>query len=55
MKECYINGIGIVSAQNSIEADFLENAVVNATENVIYAQQPSYKELIPPAMIRRME
>lgn len=54
MKECYINGIGIVSAQNNIAADFLENAVVNETESVIYAQQPSYKELIPPAMIRRM-
>ena len=44
----------MVSAQNNIEVDFLENAVVNETENVIYAQQPSYKELIPPAMIRRM-
>lgn len=54
MKGCYINGMGIVSAQNLLEADFLETAVVNSTENVLYAQQPSYKELIPPAMIRRM-
>ena len=54
MKSCYINGMGIVSAQNFLEADFLETAVVNQTDNVLYAQPPSYKELIPPAMIRRM-
>ncbi|MEW5674705.1 beta-ketoacyl synthase N-terminal-like domain-containing protein [Flavobacterium enshiense] len=54
MKGCYINGMGIISAQNLLEADFLETAVVNQTDNVLYAQQPSYKELIPPAMIRRM-
>ena len=54
MKDCYINGIGVVSAQNTVDDGFLENSVVNETENVIYAQQPSYKELIAPAMIRRM-
>ncbi|WP_136668238.1 beta-ketoacyl synthase N-terminal-like domain-containing protein [Flavobacterium sp. H122] len=54
MKGCYINGMGIVSAQNTFEAEFLENTAVNTTDAVIYAQQPSYKELIPPAMIRRM-
>jgi len=54
MKGCYINGMGMVSAQNLFETDFLETAVPYTTENVLFAQQPSYKELIPPAMIRRM-
>ena len=54
MKKCYINGLGNISAQNTFETDFLEDAVVNSTENVLYANQPSYKEFIPPAASRRM-
>lgn len=54
MKKCYINGLGNISAQNTFETDFLEDAVVNNSENVLYANQPSYKEMIPPAASRRM-
>ena len=54
MKKTYINGIGSITAQPTFEAGFLENAIVNETENVLEAMQPSYKEVIPPAMIRRM-
>ncbi|MEQ3662517.1 MAG: 3-oxoacyl-(acyl-carrier-protein) synthase [Flavobacterium sp.] len=54
MKKCYINGLGNISAQNTFETDFLEDAIVNTTENVLYANQPSYKEFIPPAASRRM-
>jgi hypothetical protein len=54
MKKTYINGIGSISAQPTYEADFLENAVINDTDNVLKAMQPSYKDVIPPAMIRRM-
>lgn len=54
MKKCYINGVGNISAQNTFETDFLEDAVVNDKGNVLYAQQPSYKEFIPPAASRRM-
>lgn len=54
MKGCYINGMGIVSAQKTFDSEFLSEVSVNETENVLYAQQPSYKEMIPPAMIRRM-
>lgn len=54
MKKCYINGLGNISAQNTFETDFLGDAVVNSTENVLYANQPSYKEFIPPAASRRM-
>ena len=46
--------MGIVSAQKTFDSEFLSEVSVNETENVLYAQQPSYKEMIPPAMIRRM-
>lgn len=54
MKKCYINGMGCVSAQDTYETSFLESVAVNTTENILYAIQPSYKELIPPAAARRM-
>lgn len=54
MKKCYINGMGCVSAQDTYETSFLESVTINTTENIIYAIQPSYKELIPPAAARRM-
>lgn len=46
--------MGCVSAQDTYETSFLESVVINTTENIIYAIQPSYKELIPPAAARRM-
>lgn len=54
MKNTFINGLGCVSAQNTFDANFLENAHFNDNVTILNAQQPSYKELIPPAMIRRM-
>jgi 3-oxoacyl-(acyl-carrier-protein) synthase len=54
MGKCYINGMGCVSAQDTYETSFLESVAINTTENIIYAIQPSYKELIPPAAARRM-
>lgn len=54
MKNCYINGMGCVSAQKTFESEFLKEIHLNETENVLFAQQPSYKEIIPPAAIRRM-
>ncbi|MGH2664194.1 beta-ketoacyl synthase N-terminal-like domain-containing protein [Flavobacterium sp.] len=54
MRSCYINGMGCISAQKTFESEFLSEVVVNETENVLQAQQPSYKEIIPPAAIRRM-
>ncbi|WP_300565722.1 beta-ketoacyl synthase N-terminal-like domain-containing protein [Flavobacterium sp.] len=50
----YINGMGCISAQNTFETEFLSEVAINETENVVYANQPSYKEFIPPAAIRRM-
>jgi hypothetical protein len=54
MIKTYINGLGSISAQTTIEATFLEEVTINETEDVLYAVQPSYKEVIPPAAIRRM-
>ncbi|KGO96098.1 beta-ketoacyl synthase N-terminal-like domain-containing protein [Flavobacterium enshiense] len=54
MKTCYINGTGCISTQNTFETDFLSEVTINNTENVIYANQPSYKEFIAPAASRRM-
>ena len=52
MRNCYINGIGSVSIQ-SVDFDLFTSDVIELT-NQNKAQQPSYKELIAPAMIRRM-
>ena len=53
MKAVYINGIGSVSIQDQYIFDFnFEN--VSELSDVNYAKHPSYKEMIPAAMIRRM-
>ena len=54
MQKCYINGMGCVSSQETYDTSFLESVEINTTENIVYAKQPSYKELIPPAAARRM-
>jgi 3-oxoacyl-(acyl-carrier-protein) synthase len=54
MAKTYINGVASISAQTTFEANFLEEVTINETEDVLYAVQPSYKEVIPPTAIRRM-
>jgi 3-oxoacyl-(acyl-carrier-protein) synthase len=54
MKGCFINGMGCISTQKTFDSGFLTEVHVNESENVLYAQEPSYKEIIPPAAIRRM-
>lgn len=54
MKTCYINGVSCISTQNTFDTDFLSEVTINETENVLFANQPSYKEFIAPAAIRRM-
>ena len=52
MKNCYINGLGNVSIQ---QPDFdLFQSEITSVKNINKVQQPSYKELIAPAMSRRM-
>lgn len=52
MKSCYINGIGSVSIQEPLFDVFQSNPEPIAYIN--RSKQPSYKELIAPAMSRRM-
>lgn len=52
MKNCYINGIGNVSIQ-SVDFDVFESEIAEI-QILNKAQQPSYKDLIAPAMSRRM-
>ena len=54
MKTCYINGVSCISTQDTFDKDFLSEVTINETENVLFANQPSYKEFIAPAAIRRM-
>ena len=51
--KCYINGIGTVNPQGVWRSSLLEEAQPIHTA-LAYAQQPSYKDLIAPAMVRRM-
>ncbi len=54
MKNCYINGLGCVSAQDTIDyATFLEKQE-ELIENIVLAHKPNYRDYIKPAMIRRM-
>ena len=54
MKNYYINGIGSISAQDTLEKnDFFEN-FKELDQNVVDAFKPNYKEYIKPALIRRM-
>lgn len=52
MKNCYINGIGNVSIQ-SVDFDVFQSEIAEI-QILNKAQQPSYKDLIAPAMSRRM-
>jgi 3-oxoacyl-(acyl-carrier-protein) synthase len=54
MKKCYINGMGCISAQNTFDTVFLENAEHNQSLNILPLVEPDYKEFIPPVMGRRM-
>lgn len=52
MKNCYINGIGSVTIQ-AIDFDLFQSEI-QPIQILNKAQQPSYKDLIAPAMSRRM-
>lgn len=50
---CFIQGIGAVTAQGIWRPELFEQAEEISVAKA-YADQPSYKELIAPAMLRRM-
>jgi 3-oxoacyl-(acyl-carrier-protein) synthase len=54
MKKCYINGTGCVSSQKTIDTAFLQDIIVNKSQNILALTLPDYKDVIPPAAARRM-
>lgn|SRR5690554_2049631 len=54
MEKCFINGLGCVSGQETIQNDFLKSPIDHSNAFLIQAQKPDYKSFIPPAAIRRM-
>lgn len=54
MENCYINGIGCISAQRSFEKDFLTDPIQYTEENILKVVKPNYKDFISPAAVRRM-
>ena len=54
MKKSYINGIGCISVQKTVDSEFLAEVELTTNETVVYAKQPSYAEVISPSFIRRM-
>lgn len=54
MGACYINGIGCISAQHTIDKKQFLEEVVRYNENILPTVNPNYKEYIPPAAARRM-
>ena len=53
MKDCYINGIGCVSAQDTTVDSSLQNYQV-LTDRITHVHKPNYRDYIKPTMIRRM-
>lgn len=52
--EAYINGVGVISPQNTFNtSDFLSEPVVH-TNNYLQCIEPSYKEFLNPTLARRM-
>jgi len=54
MIKTYINGVGCISAQKTVDTDFLEEVVSFNDENILPIQVPVYKDFIAPTAIRRM-
>lgn len=53
MKKVYINGLASISIQEQAR-DFAVDSLNKIQQGVSEAHQPSYKDLIAPAMVRRM-
>ncbi|PID95395.1 MAG: 3-oxoacyl-ACP synthase [Bacteroidetes bacterium] len=54
MKPCYINSVGSVSTQNTLDNSQFLNEIVNYDSNVIEIIKPNYKEYMQGASARRM-
>lgn len=54
MTKAYINGIGCISPQNSIDEAWFFDSIVEAKGDYFDAIEPSYKDHIAPNLLRRM-
>jgi len=54
MEACYINGLGCVSAQHTIDKNQFLDDIISYHETILSSINPNYKEYIPPAAARRM-
>lgn len=54
MTKAYINGIGCISPQNSIDSEWFFDTINPAKGDYFDAVEPSYKEFIAPNLLRRM-
>ncbi len=54
MKPVYINSASCISAQDTLNENFFDEMSADLSSNMVFAKQPSYKEYIAPAMLRRM-
>lgn len=54
IKKCYINGIGCVSAQNTVDGSFLGEIIQYTNQVVLHVLKPQYQNYISPVAVRRM-
>ncbi len=54
MKRVYINSIASISPQKTFDNSVFLDEIIDYKDTVILAQDPSYKQYIPPAAARRM-
>lgn len=54
MKKVYINSIASISPQKTFDNSIFLDEITDYNETVIFAQDPDYKQYIPPAAARRM-
>ena len=54
MKKVYINSIASISPQKTYDNSRFLDEIINYNDTVIFAQDPDYKQYIPPAAARRM-
>src|SRR5690606_35820815 len=54
MKNIFVNGLGIISAQNTFDEDTFYSEIIPNDQTVFFAKEPSYKSYIAPLAARRM-
>ena len=54
MKRVYINSIASISPQKTFDNSIFLDEITDYNDTVIFAQDPDYKQFIPPAAARRM-